>query len=99
MIEPSAPTRADLAGGTIDIWPLYLFHAGATTVNFALSLRARVRIETRADRRIILVSHDRGRGVETPLDDIDSLGSDNQLELLSKAVHFFRPETGSRLEA
>jgi D-glycero-alpha-D-manno-heptose-7-phosphate kinase len=99
IIESSAPTRVDLAGGTIDIWPLYLFHAGATTVNFALSLRARVRIETRDDRRIILVSHDRGVGVETTLDDLDSLASDNQLELLSKAVHFFRPETGFRLEA
>ena len=25
----------DLAGGTIDIWPLYLFHDGAPTVNAA----------------------------------------------------------------
>ena len=36
----SAPTRIDLAGGTIDIWPLYLFHDGAQTVNAAISLRA-----------------------------------------------------------
>jgi hypothetical protein len=28
-IDTSAPTRIDLAGGTIDIWPLYLFHPGA----------------------------------------------------------------------
>ena len=53
IIESSAPTRVDLAGGTIDIWPLYLFHPGATTVNFALSLRARVRIETLNDDRIV----------------------------------------------
>jgi D-glycero-alpha-D-manno-heptose-7-phosphate kinase len=46
IIESTAPPRVDLAGGTIDIWPLYLFHPGATTVNFALSLYARVRIET-----------------------------------------------------
>ena len=45
MLESSAPTRIDLAGGTIDIWPLYLFHDGATTVNVAISLRAHVRIE------------------------------------------------------
>ena len=32
-IVTSAPTRIDLAGGTIDIWPLYLFHDGASTVN------------------------------------------------------------------
>ena len=38
IIESKAPPRVDLAGGTIDIWPIYLFHPGATTVNFALSL-------------------------------------------------------------
>jgi D-glycero-alpha-D-manno-heptose-7-phosphate kinase len=48
IIESTAPTRVDLAGGTIDIWPLYLFHPGAATVNFAVSLYARCRIETRA---------------------------------------------------
>src|SRR5882762_8739585 len=99
IIESSAPTRADLAGGTIDIWPLYLFHSGATTVNFALSLRARARIETRDDDRIILESRDRGTRVETLLDRIDDLQSDADLELVSKIVHFFRPETGFRLVA
>ena len=40
-IVTSAPTRIDLAGGTIDIWPLYLFHPGAQTLNAAISIRAR----------------------------------------------------------
>src|SRR5881398_2781574 len=93
IIESSAPTRADLAGGTIDIWPLYLFHAGASTVNFALSLRARVRIETRDDDRIILESRDREVRFETSIDRFDELANDMQLELVSKMVHFFRPET------
>ncbi len=99
IIESSAPTRVDLAGGTIDIWPLYLFHRGATTVNFALSLRARVRIETRNDDRVILESRDRRVGIETSLDRIDDLASDQQLELVSKMIHFFRPETGFNLIA
>src|SRR6185436_2181305 len=99
IIESSAPTRADLAGGTIDIWPLYLFHTGASTVNFALSLRARVRIETRSDNRVILESRDRGVKVETTLDQIDDLSGDPQLELVSKMVHFFRPEIGFDLIA
>jgi D-glycero-alpha-D-manno-heptose-7-phosphate kinase len=99
IIESSAPTRADLAGGTIDIWPLYLFHTGATTVNFALSLRASVRIETRDDDRIILESRDRRVRVETTVDEIDELAADHQLELVSKMVHFFRPEVGFHLVA
>jgi len=99
IIESSAPTRADLAGGTIDIWPLYLFHTGASTVNFALSLRASARIETLDDHRIILESRDRGVRLETTVDRIDDLATDDQLELVSKMVHFFRPEVGFHLIA
>src|SRR5215471_14691866 len=99
IIESSAPTRADLAGGTIDIWPLYLFHTGGTTVNFALSLRAHARIETRDDDRIILESRDRGVRLETTIECIDELAADTQLELVSKMVHFFRPEVGFHLLA
>jgi D-glycero-alpha-D-manno-heptose-7-phosphate kinase len=99
IIESSAPTRADLAGGTIDIWPLYLFHPGAMTVNFALSLRAHARIETRNDDRLILESRDRGIRFETTLDRVDELAHDERLELVSKMVHFFRPERGFHLIA
>ncbi len=99
IIESSAPTRVDLAGGTIDIWPLYLFHPGAMTVNFALSLRARVRIETRDDDRIILESRDRGVHFETTLARLDELAREEKLELVSKMVHFFRPEVGFHLTA
>ena len=99
IIESSAPTRVDLAGGTVDIWPLYLFHPGAITVNFALTLRAHVRIKTRKDRRIILESRDRKVKFETSLDSIDELAVDRRLELVSKMVHFFEPETGFDLVA
>src|SRR4051812_8986239 len=98
-IEAIAPTRVDLAGGTIDIWPLYLFHPGATTVNFALSLRAHVRIQTRDDNRIILESRDRQVLFETTVDQIDELAHDSRLELVSKMVHFFRPDKGFHLVA
>lgn len=94
IIESSAPTRVDLAGGTIDIPPLFLFHEGAATVNFAVSLMARCRIETRDDDRIILESVDQKASVETTVGDISSLKNDSRLELLSKLVYFFRPEYG-----
>ncbi|MBV6495131.1 MAG: GHMP kinase [Acidobacteria bacterium ACB1] len=94
IIETSAPTRVDLAGGTIDIPPLYLFHEGAATVNFAVSLLAHCRIETRSDSRVILRSIDQERVVETTLADIDSLRDESELQLLSKLAYFFRPEVG-----
>jgi D-glycero-alpha-D-manno-heptose-7-phosphate kinase len=94
IIESSAPTRVDLAGGTIDIPPLFLFHEGAATVNFAISLLAKCRIETRDDDRIVLESIDRGVKFETDLANLNSLKDEPRLELLSKLVYFFKPETG-----
>src|SRR2546423_11451162 len=99
IIESIAPTRVDLAGGTIDIWPLYLFHPGAATVNFGVSLYARCRIETRADDKIILESRDRGLAFETNLAGIPDLAHEERLELISKLVHFFKPEVGFHLIA
>jgi len=99
LIESSAPPRVDLEGGTIDIWPLYLFHPGATTVNFALSLPARCRIETRDDGRIILESRDRKVSFETHLSALEDLLLEERLELVSKLVHFFKPTTGFHLVA
>lgn len=99
IIESSAPTRVDLAGGTIDIWPLYLFHPGAATVNFAISLLAHCRIETRDDDRIILESRDRKVSFETKLSAIEDLAREERLELIAKLVHFFKPTTGFHLTA
>jgi D-glycero-alpha-D-manno-heptose-7-phosphate kinase len=94
IIESSAPTRVDLAGGTIDIPPLFLFHENAATVNFAVNLLAHCRIETRNDNKIILESIDRGEKFETSLENIGDLKDEPRLELLSKLVYFFKPETG-----
>ena len=99
LIESSAPTRVDLAGGTIDIWPLYLFHPGAATVNFATSLRASCQIKTREDGRIVLDSRDRKVAFATELAAVDDLALEERPELISKLVHFFKPTTGFHLIA
>jgi D-glycero-alpha-D-manno-heptose-7-phosphate kinase len=85
-ISASAPTRIDLAGGTIDIWPLYLFHPGAQTLHIAISLRAHAWIEPRPDDRIELVSEDTDRMVNLPA---DQLRDDETLPLLGRLVHRF----------
>jgi len=63
VLTSSAPTRIDLAGGTIDIWPLYLFHDDACTLNAAISLRAHVQIASRPTGGVELVSIDTNRRV------------------------------------
>lgn len=45
-IEASAPARIDLAGGTLDLWPLHVLHPGSVTVNLAISLRAGCRVRS-----------------------------------------------------
>ena len=94
MIRSSAPTRVDLAGGTIDIPPLFLFHEGASTVNFAVSLLAHCTIEPRDDDAVILESVDQKTRFETSIAGLDSLKDEPRLELLAKLVYFFRPQTG-----
>lgn len=43
-VEASAPARIDLAGGTLDLWPLHVLHPGSVTVNLAIDRRARCRV-------------------------------------------------------
>ena len=44
IIEARAPTRIDLAGGTLDIWPLNLLVPDPVTVNVAINLYAVCRL-------------------------------------------------------
>lgn len=89
-IAASAPTRIDLAGGTIDIWPLYLFHDGAATLNAAISLRAQVTVEGRGEEGIELRSLDTAREVSARhWSDLDPAG---QLPLLVRAARQYRVE-------
>ena len=43
-LEVLAPVRVDLAGGTLDLWPLYCLHPGSITVNAALRFGVRIRV-------------------------------------------------------
>jgi D-glycero-alpha-D-manno-heptose-7-phosphate kinase len=84
-IVSSAPTRIDLAGGTIDIWPLYLFHDGATTVNAAINLRAHVQLDPRTDGRVELRSIDTDRTVSAAhWSALDGAGDLSLLALLAR---------------
>jgi D-glycero-alpha-D-manno-heptose-7-phosphate kinase len=87
-----------LAGGTLDIWPLYLFHDGSVTVNFAVDRYTHAAIEPRREARITIRSTDLGR--ESSYDSLASLVSSkkHELPLAAEIVRFFRPEGGFHLE-
>ncbi|HKY20670.1 MAG TPA: hypothetical protein VJM31_05570 [Vicinamibacterales bacterium] len=90
IVTSSAPTRIDLAGGTVDIWPLYLFHENAQTLNAAISLRAHAEITARTDGRVVIESIDTGKSVDVA--GWQMLRDDPTLPLLSKLAYFFRAE-------
>ncbi len=93
-IDSSAPTRIDLAGGTIDIWPLYLHHDRAQTLNVAISLRAHCTVTPHRDRRVVITSADTGHVVEA--DRWSALPAGGSLPLLSRLARHFQAD-GLRL--
>jgi D-glycero-alpha-D-manno-heptose-7-phosphate kinase len=92
-IVSSAPTRIDLAGGTIDIWPLYLFHDGASTVNAAISLRAHATITARDDGRIELHSVETDRRIN--VSGWPALNGSGDLALLTTLARHWRLENAT----
>lgn len=53
-----SPTRVDLAGGTLDLWPLYNFVGGATTVNVAIDIWTSCEIKPHLEKSIKITSQD-----------------------------------------
>ncbi len=96
-IESRAPTRIDLAGGTLDIWPLYLYHEGAVTVNVAVTRYASCVLETTPGRRITLISRDTRRHETFASLDALARARKYKLPLLAHLVRFFAPKTGFTL--
>ena len=94
IITSKAPCRVDMAGGTLDIWPLYLFHAGAVTVNFAVNRYASCTLTTRDDRGIRFESRD--LKVTEEFESLEELSAAEKykLPLLAHLVKSFAPETG-----
>jgi D-glycero-alpha-D-manno-heptose-7-phosphate kinase len=93
-IEASAPCRVDLAGGTLDIWPVYLFHPAAVTVNVAIDRRAWCRLELGGEG-VVIESRDtlqkvRGRDVSEVLEQ-------GTLALPAHLLRVFGVERGVRL--
>lgn len=65
IVEATAPTRIDLAGGTLDIYPIYLLEDGALTINLAITIGTRARLEPYTGG-IAVYAQDLRIGVEAP---------------------------------
>ena len=90
QVHASAPTRVDLAGGTLDIWPLYLLHEDAQTLNAAVTIRAECRLAPHPGGRLRVVAEDTGARVEAA--HWSELDESPALRLVSRVLRFFRAE-------
>ena len=98
-VEARAPTRIDLAGGTLDIWPLYLFQYlnGAGTINCAISLYASCTVKVLRGKEIVLESRDTRRAERFASLKHLYRAKRYRLPLLAHMVRFFNPPQGFRL--
>ena len=97
-ITAQSPCRVDLAGGTLDIWPLYLFHANAVTVNFAVDRYTRCWISTRNDAHIHLRSRDLGKSESFASLAALRGAAKYALPLAAWQLRFWTPSTGLDIE-
>ena len=98
-VSSKAPCRVDLAGATLDIWPLYLFHENPVTVNFAVNLFTSCEIATHPGSRIVLRSKD--LNVEETFDSLDQLHAAKhyRLPIPARLIRFFKPDLGFTMES
>ncbi len=85
MITYRAPTRIDIAGGTVDIWPLYLMIEKPATLNAAIDLYASVELEPIDSDKINIYSKDLNKHLEYK--NLDSVPRDSDLGLITNLIH------------
>jgi D-glycero-alpha-D-manno-heptose-7-phosphate kinase len=94
-VHSKAPTRVDLAGGTVDLWPLYLFLDRPVTINLAIDLFAEASLEAKSVSNagaITLRSEDQGHELKLAWSDLESASAPPQLELHLKLLRHFARE-------
>jgi D-glycero-alpha-D-manno-heptose-7-phosphate kinase len=95
-IHAKAPTRIDLAGGTLDLWPLYLFLERPTTINLGIDLFAEVWCEERpsGNPSVVLKSDDQNHELKIDWKDIAHATAPPQLELHLKLLRLLATKHG-----
>jgi D-glycero-alpha-D-manno-heptose-7-phosphate kinase len=93
--QATAPTRIDLAGAPLDIWPLYLFHPRAVTLSVAIDRRAWCRVETGVEG-VQLYSKDTLQKVEGR--SLSEVRAEGDLRLVTSILRALGVETGVKVE-
>jgi D-glycero-alpha-D-manno-heptose-7-phosphate kinase len=86
------PNRVDIAGGTLDIYPLYLLLGDAMTVNAAVAVRSEVAV--RPFRRGAARLSSGNFGIAVTAVDTHGFSSGGKMGLLSRALRHFPAVSG-----
>jgi D-glycero-alpha-D-manno-heptose-7-phosphate kinase len=98
MIKIQSPTRVDLAGGTLDCWPLYLMVGDCMTVNLAIDVMTGCELNPRSDKKIEVEISD--LKFKKSFADLGAFlsATDPELLLVQKVLDYFRPADGFNLK-
>ena len=91
-LKATTPTRIDLAGGTLDLYPLYLMEDGALTINCAIDMKCTITLEERADKEVHIASRD--LNIEEKFDAVELVSTEGELSIVTRAIKFFRLQSG-----
>lgn len=92
LIEVVAPNRIDLAGGTTDLYPVYLFMEGGFTVNASISVKSFASLKTLEAPEIRITSVD--LGVSQTMGLREEGRPNGPLALVMKTLKAFPPGCG-----
>lgn len=98
MIQIKSPTRVDLAGGTLDCWPLHLMVGDCCTVNLAIDIFTGCELSPTVDEKISLEVQD--LKFKKKFDNLESLlnCTDTEIRLVQKILEYFKPNFGFQLK-
>lgn len=96
IIFSRSPTRIDLAGGTLDIWPLFHLFDNPPTVNAAINLFATVKITPLSGSKIRV--HSKDLNLRETFSSLNKVPVKHPLELILRTIQFYKPKTGFAIE-
>jgi D-glycero-alpha-D-manno-heptose-7-phosphate kinase len=91
-------TRVDLAGGTLDCWPLYTLVGGAKTINLAISISTFAELTVTPDSPAIEL-HIEDLNYKQCFADLNAAiqSKDSAVDLIRAQLRFWRPQSGFKL--
>ncbi len=91
-VSYQSPTRIDLAGGTLDCWPLYCLFGGAKTINLGIDVKTEVHLSSNDQEKILVICPDL-KYQKSFNSWLDLLGCpDNELTLLKPHISYWKPD-------